>query len=189
MKRQIHCVMVIMVGLIVPFDLAGQDKQGYDPLIKLGVWFSHNRVSSQNKYTLNLEFEKAFAKVPFLSQGIAVYTKLYSPQSTYENLSIGYQLKVYPFYGLKKHPYNGLYLGTGVSYVFKINPYDLTGPGVKAMIGYQRMIKDKLLIGFEFGQTYMKNFNSEGPFSKHSYFINSVFLNMGIKLHTKKVEN
>lgn len=187
MKVHLCTILLCIVGLSTQFKVLGQQQEECIPaLIKFGAWLNHSRLSSQNSYLLNLEFEKAFARAPFFSMGPRADLKFFSSTSAFETFSMGYQLKGYPLFGVKKIPYNGLYLGTDLSYFFKIQSFNLTGPGVSGMIGYQSLFRDKFLIGCEFRQTYMKNFNAEGPFLTHSYFVSSLYLKVGIKLNAKK---
>jgi hypothetical protein len=187
MKSRFCYLFVFIVGLMVHFKVMGQDQvESIPSLVKVGAWFHQNRLSSHKNFMVNLEVEKAFSEIPFLSQGLRADIQIPIPMTITERFSIGYQLKVYPLYGIKKTAYNGLYIGTELGYHFKIHSYNLTGPGIGGLMGYQKILKDKISIGCEIRILNMKNLNSEGPYLTHNYFVSSFYLKLGFKLSKKQ---
>jgi hypothetical protein len=193
--------ILLTVILAFPFDWrsgahcqrtpASKDKHS---LIKLGFFPFINR-----GVQVNLATERLFNRAPALTRGFRLD---YQKQKQYykatptsikfnpglEVLSLGYQIKTYPFYFVKHKQYNGFYLGVDLCYYFKIQKIYRYGPAVGGQIGYQRIIKDRFSVGAEIRVTYQQNLNDnvQSLNPKDRYIYNYVYLTFGLKLRQSK---
>jgi hypothetical protein len=130
--------------------------------------------------------ERSFRKAPAFTQGPRL-DYAYDKRAT-DNLALGYQLKLYPFWFFKRKPYNGLYVGGELTYNLKFHSYTIAGPGLAGHLGYQAIIKDRFIVGGEFRMSYVKNLNGDypGPTPEHVYFFPALYLKLGLKLNARQ---
>ena len=163
-----------------------------DPLIKGGgyVYFSNSRYLG---FSVNLEYEKTFKRKEFLTHGprLDYYRMRPYPEKYFyglENLSLGYELKVYPFYYRSHKPYHGISLGLYPCYYVKTNQYYRYGPGLGSLFGYQYLFKNKISAAIETSVIYFQNINQsvykKNPVDRYYFFFISI--KVGLKLRSGK---
>ena len=163
-----------------------------NPLIKVGgyTYFSHSRYLG---FSVNLEYEKTFKRKEFLTHGprLDYYRMRPYPEKYFygiENLSLGYELKVYPFYYRSHKPYHGISLGLYPCYYVKTNQYYRYGPGLGSLFGYQYLFKNKVSAAIETSVIYFQNVNpnvyKKNPVDR--YYLLFISIKVGLKLRSGK---
>lgn len=158
------------------------------PLLKFGG-FPYFERSSYSGFSLHLSSERAFRKRQYFTSGPRIdYVNLSDFPD--KNLSIGYEVKFYPFYWKHRQPYRGLYVSVEPLVLIKtdFNPGAKFGPGLGLLLGYQYLIEDKISLGLEACMGHFKNLNKEAlqyPGSSNSeerYFYFLACFKVGFKI-------
>ena len=153
---------IVLIGILGLFANSSFGQTGTNALVKAGgfIYFLH---SQYNGFSTHVELEKAFKRAEFLTSGPRLdYVNFdYSPS----DLMLAYDLKLYPFYWIKKKPYHGMFIGVDVTYLLKTNDihYSRFGPGVGALLGYQHVFKDKFFLSLEGSMIYVQDLNDKAP--------------------------
>ncbi len=155
-------------------------------LKKIGGYLNPNHFSQSYGFTLSVELEKAFVNSK-LTHGFRLDYMRARPFATpnkfftgYENLIVGYNLKVYPFLNSSNGNYKGYFIGLHPSFFVKVQDRYRYGPGIGLLTGYQAWIKRKFTICPELGIIYMKNVNNKiYSNSRDLYFYSLISVKVG----------
>lgn len=161
--------------------------QNERPLTKMGGYLYLYRFSKYSGYSLNFERENVFRQNSAFTHGPRLdYSNAKpSPQTFFpgsENLILGYEVKVYPFYSRNKRSYKGLFLGINPCYFVNVKRRFKYGPGLGSLIGYQFWIKNKFSLSGEGMLIYMQNTNPrttrQNPQDRYFYIFANVKLGL-----------
>jgi hypothetical protein len=191
--------MLFALAILVPsVSLFGQTDD-FRPLFKLGG-YPIFRNSKLNGYILSFELERVFKRNMSFTYGPRTdYYEAggYFDYPTYfsgvKYLSLGYQLKVYPFHFIYDKSYQGPYIGTFATYLAPIDWRYKNGPGIATPVGYQYVFKKKISLGAEATMVYFKNVNLKAidrsnPEERYFFFLLSIKLGMKFNFKEPKGE-
>lgn len=186
-KRKVKPNQLATTICLVVFahSIFGQSNQ--TPVVK-GGGFLYFLEHQFNGYSLHLEYEKVFRHAPFFTSGLRIdYTQF--KNSTGAPM-IGYDIKVYPFYGLsKRRLYHGIFTGVDLAYLIqtKSSKDSRYGPGLGMLLGYQHILKDRISLSLEGVMIYVQDLSEKSiqhnPERRYLY----VFANLkvGLKIRRK----
>lgn len=173
--------LLFLIGFVLALFHASHAQSDKQPLLKLGGYPIY-RNHDWNGSIFSIEQEMSFKKNDILKHG-------YKIDYYYKNLILGYNLKLYPFFSIKKKPYQGIFIGSEICYFLPIDNRYKNGPGIATELGYQYVFKNKISAGIEIDMICMKNLNSkafDGTSSNELNWFLIPSIKVGIKLNKNK---